>query len=181
MTEQNLGPNTPETYRINVGRAGHITLRSVLIGIALAIFISVWIPYNIWTLKSSAMDFEHLSAGVMIPFLFIVIIINGILRRTPSLEALNASELIVVLSIGLIASAVPASAFMGYFIAVISTPFYFASPENQWAEVFFQYLPSWSVADNSGRQMQWFYEGLPGRAQMPWRTWVPPLFWWGLF
>lgn len=181
MTEQNQDPNHSDGHILTVRRAGQITLRSVLIGVALAIFISVWIPYNIWTLKSSAMDFEHLSAGVMIPFLFIVIFVNGILRRTSSMEALSASELMVVLSIGLIASAVPASAFMGYFIAVISTPFYFASPENQWAEVFFQYLPSWTVADNSERQMQWFYEGLPARAQLPWRTWISPLFWWGLF
>lgn len=159
----------------------HVTLRSILIGLALAIFISVWIPYNIWTLKSSAMDFEHLSAGVMIPFLFIVIIVNGCLRRFSPQAVLSPSELIVIISIGMIASTVPASAFMGYFIAVISTPYYFASPENQWAEVFFQYLPSWLLADNSERQMQWFYEGLPSSETIPWRVWVTPLFWWGSF
>ena len=158
-----------------------VTFRSILIGLLLAVFISLWIPYNIWVLKSTAMDFEHISAGLMIPFFFIVIIVNGCLRRIAPDSTLDASELIVIVSIGLVASTIPSAAFMGYFIAAISTPYYFASPENQWAEVFFQYLPSWLVADNSEHQMQWFYEGIPRGVSIPWRAWAIPLFWWGIF
>ncbi|HIG45599.1 MAG TPA: hypothetical protein EYQ20_03945 [candidate division Zixibacteria bacterium] len=179
MSRSNLdGPSSGERNKIPTQR---VTLRSILIGLSLAVFISVWIPYNIWILKSSAMDFEHLSVGVMIPFLFIVIVVNGCLRRVSPAAVLTASELIVIISIAMIASTVPSAGLMGYFIAVISTPYYFASPENQWAEVFFQYLPPWLVADNSKHQMQWFYEGLPWRASIPWRTWFTPLFWWGSF
>lgn len=158
-----------------------VTARSILIGFLLAAFISVWIPYNIWEIQASGMDFEHVSVGLMIPFFFIVIVVNGCLRLTAPRYVLNTSELIVILSIGLIASTIPSAAFMGYFIAAISTPYYFASPENQWADVFFEYLPHWLVADNANKAMQWFYEGMPSRASIPWAAWYLPLFWWGMF
>jgi len=157
------------------------TLRSVLIGFALAVFISLWIPYNIWVVNASAMDFEHLSVGLMIPFLFIVIVVNGCLRRFGPFAPLNIAELVVILSIGLVASTIPSSAFMGYFIATISTPFYFASPENQWAEVFFDHLPSWLLTDASNHAMEWFYEGIRRGEPIPWHAWMVPLFWWGTF
>ncbi|MBI4553357.1 MAG: hypothetical protein HY710_13925 [Candidatus Latescibacteria bacterium] len=159
-----------------------MTLRSLVIGLLLTVFMSVWIPYNSWIIHSSPLDFEHLSAGLLVPYLFIVIVVNGCLRRVAPRRVLTASELIVILSIGLVASAIPSNGgFMGYFIATISTPYYFASPENQWAEVFFRYLPSWLVGDNTHRAMQWFYEGLPTWRAIPWRAWVVPLFWWGSF
>lgn len=158
-----------------------VTIRSILIGMALAVFISIWIPYNVWVVKASGMDFEHISVGLMVPFLFIVILLNGILRRFGIGQPLDASELIVILSIGLIAASIPSSAFMGYFIATISTPFYFVSNENQWGEVFFRYLPGWLLADASDHAMEWFYEGIPHGRTIPWQAWAPPLFWWGQF
>jgi hypothetical protein len=162
-------------------QARRVTLRSILIGLALAVFISLWIPYNIWMIKASGMDFEHISLGLMIPFLFIVIVLNGGLRRFGPAAPLNTPELIVVLSMGLVASTIPSSAFMGYFIATISTPYYFASPENQWADVFFRHLPPWLLADASDHAMQWFYEGIPAGRPIPWNAWTVALFWWGLF
>ena len=109
MCRSNLdGPSSGERNKIRTQR---VTLRSILIGLSLAVFISVWIPYNIWILKSSAMDFEHLSGGVMIPFLFIVIVVNGCLRRVSPAAVLTASELIVIISIAMIASTVPSGWF----------------------------------------------------------------------
>ena len=158
-----------------------VTLRSILIGIVLAVFISLWIPYNVWVVRGTFMDFEHVSASLMAPFLFFVIVVNGLLRRFRPDAAFSTSELLVVLSFGLIASTVPSHAFMSYFIGVITTPYYFASPENQWVEVFFQYLPAWLLVDPADHTIRWFYEGLPAYAHLPWRPWIVPLFWWGTF
>ena len=52
-----------------------------------------------------------------------------------------------------------------YLLAIITVPHYFASSENQWAEMFFAYLPEWAVLSDARGAARDFYEGLtPGQS-----------------
>ncbi len=64
---------------------------------------------------------------------------------------------------------------------VIGHPFYFATPENKWEELFFKYLPKWLFVSNR-EVLEAFYGGgaVPYLPKHLW-VWAKPLFYWGIY
>ncbi|MCK4590988.1 MAG: hypothetical protein KAT86_04480, partial [Candidatus Latescibacteria bacterium] len=71
----------------------------------------------------------------------------------------------------------PTYGLTGYLIAVTAAPYYFATPENHWAEYLHPRIADWIVPSNKTGAMTWFFEGLPEGAKIPWGAWAIPLFW----
>jgi len=153
--------------------------RSIGIGLALALGINLAVPYTQHSLGSSSMTAGHIHMAVIIPYLFLVLVVNALLRLTAPRVALRSGELVVVFTLSVVGSSV--ADLVGRFIATISAPYYFASQENHWAEFFHQYLQPWMLPTNEGNAIKWLYEGLPKGESIPWAVWIGPLFWWFLF
>jgi len=154
-----------------------MTRRSFGIGLFLSILAAVWPAWSEYIIRSSRADYGHLSAAILIPFL-LLIVINSTLSRKG--RGLSASELIVIVSMGMIAALAQGEWVVGFLLGTIASPTYFATAENGWAEALLATLPSWSiVADRQAATG--FYEGLPFGAAFPWSAWWPPLLWWGGF
>ncbi|MEE2659113.1 MAG: DUF6785 family protein [Candidatus Latescibacterota bacterium] len=94
--------------------------------------------------------------------------------------ALNRSELVLVYAMLLIVSAICTMGLAEQILPIITAIFYFASPQNLWAERLFPYLPGALVVDD-GNGSQLFFEGLGPEDQIPYGSWVEPLMWWALF
>ncbi|MBT4139976.1 MAG: hypothetical protein HOE48_18810 [Candidatus Latescibacteria bacterium] len=86
-------------------------------------------------------------------------------------------ELMAIVAIGMVGSVVPASGITGFLVGVISTPFYFATPENSWADFYHPNLNSWMVPTQA-EAVRGFFEGLRPGQQIPWSVWFIPLSWW---
>ena len=153
-----------------------MTRRSVLLGLLFSLLAATWPAWSEYIIRSSRADYGHLSAAILIPFI-ILIAINS---RFAGARGLNASELIVIVSMGMIASLAQGEWVAGYFLGTITSPTYFATVENGWEEALLSNVPHWSIiADRKVATA--FYEGLPLGADFPWAVWWPPLMWWGLF
>ncbi|MBP96321.1 hypothetical protein CMK18_10260 [Candidatus Poribacteria bacterium] len=63
---------------------------------------------------------------------------------------------------------------------MLVSPYYFATPENDWRSLFFHYLPE-SVMVVDPKAIKYFYEGLPTGKPIPWRFWVKPSVAWCLY
>ena len=94
--------------------------------------------------------------------------------------ALTPAELITAFVMGLVSSGIPIFV-TGYVLAVISKPYYGATPENDWGDLVQPYLPDWAVPRTDGEAMRLFYEGLPAGGSIPWGVWLGPLAWWVSF
>ncbi|MBI4551080.1 MAG: hypothetical protein HY710_02335 [Candidatus Latescibacteria bacterium] len=158
--------------------AAPISLRAAVIGLLLSAVVSFWGQYAADQLGYDP-TFAQLPSCLLLPFFLLVLGPNLILQSFAQRRALTRSELLVIFSMGLIASMVPDRGMTRYLIAVITAPYYFASPENQWAEKFFAYLPDWVVLSNKKGAARGFFEGLPAHQSIPWADWMTPLFWWG--
>ncbi len=158
-----------------------ITTRSLATGLVLAIVLNVWVTYGTYILHSSRMSVAHLPISALALFLLVVFVYNPFVRGIAQQAAFTGRELALIFCILLISSLIPGKAFVSYFLTIISTPFYFAQPENQWAELFHPYLPGWLVASNQNNAMGWFYEGLPPGGAIPWSPWIIPVAWWMSF
>ena len=155
-------------------------MRSLLVGCAVVVLISLGAPHSIWTFGSSEMTWSFFPIGV--GFLFVCLIFANALLKTLNFNwALRPAELITVVVMGLVCTGIPVF-LIGYFLAIPTTPYYFASAENQWGTYVLPYLPAWLLPSNDGLAMTWFFEGLPIGEPTPWGTllaaWAMPLFWW---
>ena len=157
-----------------------LTPRSLLLGCVQVLLICVGAPHAIWTFGSSEITWSFFPIGVGFPFLCFIFF-NVLLKAINPGWALRPAELITILVMGLVVSGIPVF-LTGYFLAIPTTPYYFASPENQWAQYVLPHLPTWLVPSNDGLAMTWFFEGLPYGESVPWGTlleaWGMPLFWW---
>ena len=74
--------------------------------------------------------------------------------------ALRTSELIVVYAMMIVASAIPTWGLVTNLFHILTRPFYYATPENRWADMVQPLIPSW-LAPRDPEVARFFYEGLP--------------------
>jgi hypothetical protein len=79
---------------------------------------------------SSEITWSVFPIGVGVPFILLVLL-NGLCQRLRPGTGLAPGELILVVTMGLVASGIPIFV-AGYILAVISKPYYAATPENEW-------------------------------------------------
>lgn len=134
-----------------------ITLRSILIGLILIPINCYWIMYTemVWWAQFPT----TMSLFFNVIFCLAVIIpINLLLRRISPKLSLNQRELLVIYVMLCMASAVASHDNLQVLIPMIGHPFWYNTPENEWAELFWQYIPGWlSISDRN--ILTGYYEG----------------------
>ncbi len=155
-----------------------IMMRTVLIGLIFSVIVSLWGQYASAQMNYSYITRTQIPLCLLVPFLLLILFPNLLLRLKYTSNALTTSELITIFCMGMVASTVPDWGLVRYLVSLIAAPGYFASPENQWVEHFYEFLPQWLVLSNDNREVSDFFAGLPSGRSIPWHAWVLPLFWW---
>ena len=152
-----------------------LTLRSVLLGLLMVAYLSVG---GAWGLMLGGLNFtwSFFPIGVGAPYV-LLIFANALVHRQTGRWFLNPAELVVILIMGLVVSGMPIF-IVGSWVAIISAPYYAATPENNWAGYIHPFLPDWLIPRPEGDAMRWFWEGLPTGYQLPLKVWLGPLCWW---
>ena len=156
-----------------------IGLRAVVIGLVVVLVVSVWATYVELYARSSRLTMGHFPLALF-GLLLVILAVNTVLPRF-RISALSSSELLVVVSMGLVGAMMPVDGIVGYLLGIISSFHYFATPENQWADYFHPYLPDWLVPRGDEVIWQQFFEGIGLERGIPWGMWAVPLFWWTVF
>jgi len=149
----------------------------VIGGSLLVVLVSIVTPYSEYRLHSVELFQGQLPLGALATLVVIVLPLQWLLARFFPAWRLRESEILFMFSMGFAGLMVYHIGMMGLFLSMVSSPEYFASPENQYARYLLPYLPAWAIVPNSNSAMTWFYTGLPAGAAIPWRVWVGPLFW----
>jgi len=158
-----------------------LTIRAVLIGVFLSIFIGIGTTYNIMVLHGSYMAIDFSAAAAIFLFFLISLFANIVLGKIKKTFALTPGELKTVYMMMLVSCAIPTMGMAAQLLPIITAPFYFARPENNWAELIHPHLKSW-LYPNDKLAIKYFYEGLPSwESSIPWSVWIKPLLIWGSF
>ncbi len=164
----------PQRQRIVTGRA-------LLLGTLGAIVVGLLAPWAIHVLRGSYMALDF-STPAAVALLFVLVAgPNLLLLRFRRNLALTTAELITIYSMMVVASAIPTMGLTAQVIPLSTGPYYYASPENAWAQRIIPYVPDWLTPRGSGVDapvITNLYEGLPAGAQVPWGAWVRPLLSW---
>lgn len=156
-----------------------VTLRSVLLSLVL-------IPVNVyWIVQQEVVRYTHptLMAPIsnVIFILFILTVLSLTLRKfTPGL-ALSQGELLVCYVMLTAMSCLCSHDMMQILIPTIGHAYWFATPENEWAELFHRYLPRWLTISDQ-RVLSGYYEGETTLYTARYiKAWMEPILWWMLF
>jgi hypothetical protein len=157
-----------------------VTWRAVVIGLVL-------IPLNCyWVIMSEEIwDAGHPTTTPLffntVFSLFIVLLINLLLERIIPSTAMHQGDLLTIYAMLCVATAIAGRHFLPLLIVVIPFSFWFATPENEWAQFIHPHMPPWlSIGDK--KVLQGYYEGhstLYTHAHLS--AWLTPIFWWSLF
>jgi len=158
-----------------------ITVRAILIGLALVAAVCSVVSYTELVLGTIQIGFLQMPPAVIGIFFFVVLLNAPLGKRL----RLNAGELVMIYCMMLMAAMISSRGIMEKVIPLLVTPNYFANEGNRWTEIFFPYIKKWLVAfDPDGGAQQpvakSFFEGLRGGEPIPWSDWALPLATWGL-
>jgi len=161
-----------------------VTWRALALG-------SLLIPPNVfWVLEVEGMWHSghpttiSLFWNVVLNLFFLILFNLGLQRFRPR-WALTQGELITVYVMLSIASGLAGHDALALTIPAIPHVFRFATPENQWGELFFRYLPTHLVVyDPDLRLLGGFYDGDALDTFYTWkvlRPWLRVTLWWSSF
>lgn len=162
---------------VPVARA--LTVRAVVIACLI-------LPLNAyWITQMAVVRYQGHPTTVSLFFnavfiLFVLRLINDGLRRLSPRLALQRGELIVIYAMVTLASALCGHDLVQVVAPQIIMPFWLATPENQWEQLFFQYLPSHLTISDPAIYRAAFEGGdLYTREHL--LAWLPPVASWGSF
>jgi len=112
---------------------------------------------------------------------FILAALNLLFLKYLPSAALTQSELLVVYIMVSVSTAIYGIDLMEVMVPVMGHAFWFATPENEWKELFFRYLPGWLTVDNKS-VLRGYYEGDSSLWMVEHlRAWLVPVLAWTCF
>ncbi|MBM3241474.1 hypothetical protein FJZ31_34770 [Candidatus Poribacteria bacterium] len=178
MSEKLVSPFTAEPKEVFTQQSlSGSTTRALVIGALGAIFLSVATPASESLIMGTGLARSQLPVGCVSTYVFLILI-NVILKRFK--VGLSAAELVIIYAMMLVASGISAFGMAGFLVPVLTSAQYYATPENEWKELFHQYIPDWMVVQDT-KAIKYFFEGLPAGSRIPWGAWVNPLFLWMIY
>ena len=157
-----------------------VTLKSLLIACLL-------IPINCyWVIEMEVIRYSGHPVTISLFFnvifsLFVIIGVNQLLKWFSPRSALNQGELIIIYLMLSIASGITGHDMLEILVPMLGHAFRFATPENEWRELFLPYLPEWLTVSDS-KVARGYYEGevnLYTPEQLI--GWASPVLWWTAF
>ncbi len=154
-----------------------MTLRALLIGLALVIVQTAITPYNDYYLQGTDISGNHFPLGAVFTLIFLTLVINPIVKKILPQAMLNPAELIVIWVMMGVSSAIPSKGMMGFLLPYLAAPIYYATSENEWAETLHPHFPEWLIVWDKNAVTN-FYEG---ESFVPWGLWIKPILVWTVF
>ncbi|MBT4496405.1 MAG: hypothetical protein HOC74_01710, partial [Gemmatimonadetes bacterium] len=154
-----------------------VTWRSVLTGAFLVGAISIISPWAVLMVKGSQLTSNAIPIITVILFFLVTILAMPLLKILRRSMAFTRAELITVYVMMLVGSVVVTTGFTGSFLSVITGAQYYATPENEWADLFLPHIHRW-MGPTDMEAIRLFFEGLPKDTPIPWASWKLPLIAW---
>ena len=157
-----------------------VTPRSILLGILL-------IPVNVYWMTIVEVKYYSLDGSCLPLFiqpvfiLFLLILANLLYRNLWPDTALNQAELLTIYIMVAMSCTFAGHDTMQNMFGAIVHPFWFATAENEWQNLFWHYIPRWLTVTDQ-QTLKGFYEGESSiYLAQNLLYWIRPLFFWGIF
>ncbi len=175
-------PDTADSARLMqpTPRPPAVSARAVVLGLVFALFFCAVTPYNDFAVAATYIAGTQFPIGALFVLFFFVFVINTILRKWRPKSAFRAGELLTMWTLMLVASGLPSSGMMRYFLPHIVAPRGLSTDTNNWQSKVWANSPSWLTVSDPEAAVA-FFKGYPrGQEHIPWGAWAVPLTAWGI-
>ena len=166
-----------------------VTARVVALSLLLAVFFGYLIPIIDVKMSNTFLGATHLPPGAIAVLLFLLLVLNPLLRLLSNKLQFSRNEVLVVYISCLFSCLVPGHGSESSLVGSLVGPFYFSTRANGWLDFLGPNLQPWftpAIADG-GRTavggnavVQAWYTGTSGDGVfVPWGAWLVPLVAWG--
>ncbi|MAF12866.1 hypothetical protein CMK11_20645 [Candidatus Poribacteria bacterium] len=147
------------------------------VGIVLIALNSWWVMLGSEVWHSTQLTIASMFWNAVFT-LFLVVIGGGILRRVAPRVAPTRAEILVLYAMVVIISTISGHTMMGYLLPAIEHAYWFATPENEWPQLFGHHLPDWLVVKDR-EALRGYFEGDASLYDpVALRAWLPPVLAW---
>ncbi len=157
-----------------------VTFRAIFIGIIL-------IPPNTYFIMANHLRFWSTLPTTMsliynvVVTLAVLTCLNFLLYKFLPRFALRQGELLTIYVILSLSSAIAGHDMMQTVVPVIPNGFWFATPENEWQQLFWRYLPSWMTLSDLSVLQDFYDGGTTFYSKRYLAAWWEPILWWTVF
>ena len=133
-----------------------ISKKAIIVGLVLVIVNAYWVGiaselwYAVYTLVSP------FSNAVFT--LVVLLALNFVLGRISPRATFRRAELLLIYIMVTMVSTISGHAMMAILMGTLAHPFWFASAENEWAQLFLHHIPSWLTVHDP-EWLAGYYEG----------------------
>ncbi len=190
MAVENLpeSASSPETIapapkaKLEIG----VTPRAVLLSLGLAAWFGYLVPVIDLQVRNTKLGAGHLPIGAIAVLLFLLLVVNPLLKLASARLALTRNEVLVVYISCLFSTLLPGMGSESFYVAHSIGSFYYATPENKWLSFLEPYLKPWfsaaiwesgSYSEGSKAAISDWYLGTGGQ-NIPWGAWLVPMAAW---
>ncbi len=152
--------------------------RVILLFLVLTVIIVLWVEYSVLVVDSTSFNSLAPSITSVFALLTVCLLLNPLLKLLRRSFGLSPRELVLLYSMLMVASPVMSIGCVHFLLPTMTSARYFATPENKWEELFFEFIPSW-LGPTDQRDVLDFWESSP-RA-VPWLLWLRPIALWSVF
>ena len=166
--------------RVN-GMSPGITWKSIAITIALIPFNFYWIIAGEVGLVGYALNTYAVPFYNVIFSVFVLVLLRIIVKATLGVSILDNAELLTIYILLSVACALPSITFMTLLVTSVGHAFWYATPENEWQQLFWTYLPDCLVVKNRS-VLGGYYEGESTLYTLSHvKAWLQPAAYWTIF
>ena len=162
---------------------GGIRLRTLIIGLIL-------IPVNIYWVVQKEAQAGWVTAAVGPPdtlslfynvifILFILLLLNSLLEKVSPRAKLSKGELVAIYAMLCISTSVSGIDMVQILPPMMTHGFWYATPENEWGGLFWNYLPKWLTVSDKWA-LTAYYEG-DASFYVHIKPWLVPIMFWTPF
>ena len=160
-------------------KASPTTLRALAIGLILILVNSYWIAMGRATNQSYT---TNISLYFNVIFtIFVLTLLNLPLRKFMPKHALSQAELLIVYVMLSISSSLAGLDIIQSLVGIMTSPFMFATPENEWESLFWRFIPRWLSIDEIDVVDNIYLGGSSLYLAAHIREWLVPILAWTSF
>ncbi|MDA1193284.1 MAG: hypothetical protein O3A46_16535, partial [Candidatus Poribacteria bacterium] len=156
-----------------------VSVRAILVGLLLVAVNAYWVGiaselwYSVYTLVNP-------FSNAVFTLAMLLVVNVGLKRWLPSM-AFTSAELLLVYVMVTTVSTISGHAFMAILMGALAHPFWYATPENQYVELFHRFIPDWMTVGDPEQMRGYFDGGSSLYVGDHWRVWIRPALIWSAF
>ena len=156
-----------------------ITRRAIIIGLILVVINAYWvgIASELWGATFTLVN--PFSNAIFT--LTVLSALNFMFGKLSKRFSLSSAELLIIYVMVTMVSTISGHTMMDFLLANLSYPFWFASPENEWQNLFWQYIPSWFTVSDKEILRSYFYGESTFHTVQHLKAWAIPILTWSSF